>query len=74
MCYFTAYDDMITDTRPFLIVSDLSCLEKSYDNFTLKTCQRNSCPLECDSTSYDLTLSSLEYPDEITFEKFFNTE
>ena len=65
---------MKTDARPCLSLDDLGCLEESYDNFTLETCQRNSCPLECDFTSYDLTLSSIEYPDEITFEKYFNKQ
>jgi hypothetical protein len=73
-CYFTGYDDMKTHARPCLSLDDLGCLEESYDNFTLETCQRNSCPLECDFTLYDLTLSSIEYPDEITFEKYFNTQ
>ena len=43
-CYFTAYDDMKTDARPCLSLSDLGCLEESYDNFTLETYQRNSVP------------------------------
>ena len=73
-CYFTGYDDMKTDSRPCLSLEDLSCLEENFSNFNLETCQTNSCPLECDSISYDLTLSSLEYPDEFIFEKVFNNQ
>ena len=43
---------------------DLGCIDRQYYNFSRKECERNSCPLECDSIEYDLKLSSLTYPEE----------
>jgi hypothetical protein len=61
-----------TDVRPCLNVTDLICVENSYNTFSLDEYQTKSCPLECDSTAFDLSLSSLEYPDENTYELFKN--
>jgi hypothetical protein len=71
-CYYTKYDDLGTGVRPCLNLTDLICVENSFNTFSLEACQKNSCPLECDSTTYDLSLSSLEYPDENTYELFKN--
>ncbi len=67
-CYYTKYDDMGTSVRPCLNVTDLICVENSYNTFSLDECQSRSCPLECDSTAFDLSLSSLEYPDEKAYD------
>jgi hypothetical protein len=69
-CYYTKYVDLDTGVRPCLNITDLICVANSYNNFNLDECQANSCPLECDSTTFDLSLSSLEYPDEKTYELF----
>ena len=58
-CYYTKYDDLGTSVEPCLNQENFSCLEDKIDNFTLTECQKQSCPLECDSTSYELSLSSL---------------
>jgi len=71
-CYYTKYDDLGTGVRPCLNKTDYSCVENSFNNFNLDECQKNSCPMECDSTTYDLSLSSLEYPDENTYELIKN--
>ena len=70
-CYYTKYDDLNNGSRPCLNKTDLECLDKQIDNFNSEECQSNSCPLECDSFTYDLSFSSLEYPDEAEYEKYF---
>jgi hypothetical protein len=69
-CYYTKYVDLDTGVRPCLNITDLICVANSYNNFNLDECQANSCPLECDSTTFDLSLSSLGYPDEKTYELY----
>jgi hypothetical protein len=69
-CYYTKYVDLGTGVRPCLNITDYTCGGNSYNNFNLDECQTNSCPLECDSTTFDLSLSSLEYPDEKTYELY----
>jgi len=73
-CYYTKYDDLNTQVEPCLTLDDLVCLNDEIDVFNLAECQSNSCPLECDSISYDLTLSTLAYLDEITYETDINNE
>jgi hypothetical protein len=71
-CYYTKYDDLGTGVRPCLNVTDYACGGNSFSNFNLEACQTNSCPLECDSTAFDLSLSSLYGPDEKTYELLKN--
>ena len=71
-CYYTKYNELEIDVRPCLSLNDSLCADDKYDNFNLDECQTNSCPLECDSMTYELSWSSLEYEnqnfDEILFE------
>ena len=62
------------NVRPCLDLKDFKCLGEIYDHFNLQECQLNSCPLECESMSYDLSISSLEFPDKITYDKMFNID
>ena len=73
-CYYTKYDDLDTDVRPCLNDTDINCVEEQIDNFNLDECQSTSCPLECDSVRYDLSLSSLVYPDKDYYNKVFNMD
>jgi hypothetical protein len=58
-CYYTKYHDLNTNVTACLTNGESQCLEEQIDSFILTGCQKNSCPLECDSISYDLRLSSL---------------
>ena len=40
----------------------------------MNECQNNYCPLECNSVTYDVTLSSLEYPSQSLFAKLNNSQ
>jgi len=73
-CYYTRYDDMKIDIRPCLNQSELKCLLNEIDDFNIEECQLNYCPLECESIKYELSLSSLVYPDEITYELEYDTK
>ena len=50
------------------------CLGEEIDNFNLEECQLNSCPLECESIKYDLSLSTLDYPDRSFYETKMNND
>ena len=50
----------------FCTGDDLGCIDRQYYNFSREECERNSCPLECDSIEYDLKLSGLTYPNKNT--------
>ena len=54
--------------------TDVDCMSKQYLNFRSDECQANSCPLECDTIKYDFTLSSLAFPSQNFYEKYFNTQ
>jgi hypothetical protein len=74
-CYFTAYsDDLNTNIRACLNQTDVECLNDKIDRFNLIECQTTLCPLECDSITYDLTLSSLEWPDERAYDYYYNND
>jgi hypothetical protein len=73
-CYYTKYDDLNTQVEPCLNLDDLKCIKDTTIAFNSEECQSNSCPLECDSILYDLTLSSLDYLDEITYETNINND
>ena len=45
-----------------------NCYDRFIHNFTNSLCF-NYCPLECDSYAYDLSFSSLEYPDKTFYDK-----
>ena len=61
-CYFTGYDNLNTTIRPCLNLTEYYCLITQYLSFEVKECQQNNCPLECASIKYDLSLSTLLYP------------
>jgi hypothetical protein len=67
-CYYTKYDDLGTNVTACLNDIETDCLEEQIDAFNIEACQANSCPLECDSVTYDLSFSNLEYYDELTYE------
>ena len=60
-CYYTKYDDLNLETRPCLNQTDSECLEERINNFNLQECQSNSCPLECDTITYETTVSSMDF-------------
>jgi hypothetical protein len=66
-CYYTKYDDMKTNFTACLNLYESNCLEDKINNFNSEECQKNSCPLECDSFSYDLSFSALEYSGESSY-------
>ena len=61
-CYSLENHDLKTTARPCLKLIDLFCLREQKANFNAKECEKNFCPLECDSIKYDLVLSSIVFP------------
>ena len=48
-CYFPGYQNLSTQVRPCLILSDYDCLDQQYTDFNMNECQTKYCPLECNS-------------------------
>jgi len=72
--FYHGYQNLNTHLRPCMNVTDVDCMSKQYLNFRSDECQANSCPLECDTIKYDFTLSSLAFPSQNFYEKYFNTQ
>ena len=84
-CYDLNYPSLNTRARPCLSMSDLFCLEDQWERLDVDACITTSCPLECDSSEFELTMSTIEFPGkslydylirskaiEGQFERFFN--
>ena len=57
-------------TRACLTLSEYDCLDDKKKNFNVQECRERSCPLECDSVTFDLSLSSLINPHLKEFNSF----
>ena len=82
-CFFTKYP-MFVQAKPCLNLTQLECIyiyERGYaQNYSTKCL--SECPLECESVTYDHTVTSLDFPtkefyettlnDKIMFENLFN--
>jgi hypothetical protein len=67
-CGCNLYNDYLnvdTDVRFCLNSKDLACFLEIYYNYSREECEKMSCPLECNSIEYDLSLTSLSQPDYI---------
>ena len=70
----TLYSNLSTTVEPCLTKNQYSCLYKQYLNFNLVDCKTKSCPLECETVNYDLSVSCQVYPSKTYFERKLNTE
>jgi len=59
------------DSQPCLNVSQYQCFTSVLNDIILEECE-GDCPLECDSVTYQYSLSSLLYPSQSFYNKFFN--
>ena len=59
------------DSQPCLNVSQYQCFTSVLNDIILEECERD-CPIECDSVTYQYSLSSLLYPSQSFYNKFFN--
>ena len=73
-CFHTAYEKLNASQRPCLNLSDYNCLSEVFKAFRVEECTVKFCPLECESVTYDLTLSSLVSPSETAFSQFFDNK
>ena len=73
-CFFPGYQNLSTQLKPCLNLTEFQCLGQQYYNFNLDECKTNYCPLECESIKYDLTLSSLIFPSQSYYDTFINTQ
>ena len=64
-CYYTRYFNLNENIEPCLNVIQYDCVmneTRQLRSSTYKHSCSTECPLECDSVSYDLNWSSLDYP------------
>jgi hypothetical protein len=71
-CYHPRQPAILASIPPCLNRTQLECVykEDSVLNEEKLREAKSECPLECNTVSYDLTVSSLEYPSGETYEEF----
>jgi hypothetical protein len=69
-CFYTVLPKIYA-TLPCLNLTQIDCLIKFLLDFNIFSCQLE-CPLECDSVTYNLQLSSLTYPSLEYYNLFVN--
>jgi hypothetical protein len=72
-CYDLNYQNLSTSLRPCLTLDDFDCLEDQWQKFDVDKCIESSCPLECNSVEYKLSLSTLEFPSVNFYKNFFSS-
>jgi hypothetical protein len=61
-CYNLEFSKINNFSIPCSNLSQLYCINEEKSKFNMTDCQKNSCPLECDTIKYDLALSTLQNP------------
>jgi hypothetical protein len=61
-CYNVEFSKINNFSIPCSNLSHLFCIKKEKINFNMSDCQKNACPLECDTIKYDIALSTLQNP------------
>jgi len=61
-CYSLEYPKLSNQVRPCLNLSSYYCIDTQANAFDAVKCQTRECPRECDSVTYDLSLSCLTNP------------
>jgi hypothetical protein len=69
-CYSLEYPNLSLQVRPCLNLSSYYCIDTQANAFDAVKCQTRECPLECDSVTYDLSLSCLTNPSLKEFYSF----
>jgi hypothetical protein len=72
-CYATYFDNLSTTVEPCLTQTQMNCLNEQYNGFDFSDCKSKSCPLECETVKYDLSVSSQAYPSKIYYESQLNS-
>ena len=65
-CYYTRFVNLYNNSRPCLNLTDYYCISEQKQALTgenISKCEVE-CPLECDTISYEMQLSSLEFPSQ----------
>jgi len=69
-CYWTKYTRMY-DAEPCLNVTQFECIYYISNDFEQEKCS-SECPLECNSVTYHYSLSSLSFPSQSFYNKFYS--
>jgi hypothetical protein len=69
-CYYTKYTRLY-NSQPCLNVFQFKCLTNVLKNIYDEDCV-SDCPLECNSVTYQYSLSSLVFPSQSFYNNFFN--
>jgi hypothetical protein len=71
-CYYLRFENLNQDIKPCLSLSQNDCLESQIEKLNINDCE--TCPLECETTTYDLTVSSLVNPSIYAYENLRKDE
>ena len=71
-CFLIFVSNLSTTVEPCLTPSQNECSFQQYLSFDLSECKSKSCPLECETIKYDLTVSSQAYPARAYFKNILN--
>jgi len=70
---YTSSFNISAKPRPCLTIADYNCYTKQFSLFNPVTCAAKSCPLECNSINYDLSVSSLLLASIDDFADYYST-
>jgi hypothetical protein len=73
-CFVTLYSNLSTTVEACLTLSHLVCAEMQYYSFDLYDCKTKSCPLECETVNYNLSVTSQAYPSQNYYGGLLNNE
>jgi hypothetical protein len=73
-CFATYFDNLNTTVEPCLTKTQLDCLDDQFIDIDFSGCKSKSCPLDCETVKYDLSVSSQAYPSKIYYERLLNNE
>ena len=68
------YSNLSTNVIPCLSLTEFNCIDQQENLYNAGKCQKEMCPLECETVRYDLSLSCLTNPDLKEFYSFSQTE
>lgn len=73
-CYMSTLVSLNSSQLPCLTLIDYECVEKQFYNYIDKKLDycNDLCLLECESTSFEISMSSLAFPTQSFFEDSFN--
>jgi len=71
-CYWTRYTNLDKTKPPCLNLTQLYCINDQLNDFEIDEECLEQCPLECDTVTYGVQTSSLDYPSQTLYSYLLN--